>query len=167
VPPNVAVRDVSVCGRPDRRRRRGVDTETDGDFGTVVINNSITINGDGHNVIVGDANGQAIAVNEYAITDVVNLIGLNINGFGTGVESVYYPGGGTLRIEDSNIYGFTYDGVVNVTNGTSKLEIDNTSISGAETGVYVNEDGGQTDIDNNNIDDNSSYGIEILIGPRP
>jgi hypothetical protein len=142
-----------------------VDAETDGDFGTVVINNSITINGDGHNVTVGDADGQAIAVNEYATTDVVNLIGLNINGFGTGVEGVYYPGGGTLRIENSDIYGFTYDGVVNVTNGTSRLEIDNTSITGAATGVYVNEDGGQTDIEHTSIDDNSSYGIEILNSP--
>jgi hypothetical protein len=142
-----------------------VDAETDGDFGSVVINNSITINGDGHNVTVGEASGQAIAVNEYSTTDVVNLIGLNINGFGSGVEGVYYPGGGTLRIENSDIYGFTYDGVVNVTNGTSKLEIDNTRISGAATGVYVNEDGGQTDIDNSSIDDNSSYGIELLNSP--
>jgi hypothetical protein len=117
------------------------------------------------NATVGEADGQAIAVNEYATNDVVNLIGLNINGFGTGVEGVYYPGGGTLRIENSNIYGFTYDGVVNVTNGTSRLDIDNTSISGGATGVYINEDGGQTDIDNSSIDNTSSYGIEILNSP--
>ncbi len=134
-----------------------VDAETDGDFGSVVINNSVTINGDGHNATVGEADGQALAVNEYATTDVVNLIGLNINGFGTGVEGVYYPGGGTLRIENTNIYGFTYDGVVNITNGTSRLVIDNTSISGAATGVYVNEDGGQTDINNTSIDGNSRH----------
>jgi hypothetical protein len=142
-----------------------VDAESDGDFGSVVINNSVTINGDGHNATVGEADGQAIAVNEYATNDVVNLIGLNINGFGTGVEGVYYPGGGTLRIENSNIYGFTYDGVVNVTNGTSRLDIDNTSISGGATGVYINEDGGQTDIDNTSIDNTSSDGIEILNSP--
>ena len=142
-----------------------VDAETDGDFGSLVINNSITISGDGHNATIGEPSGQAIAVNEYATTDVVNLIGLNIDGFGSGVEGVYYPGGGTLRIENSNIYGFTYDGVVNVTNGTSRLKIDNTSISGGATGVYVNEDGGQTDIDNSTIYDAGSYGMELLNSP--
>jgi hypothetical protein len=144
-----------------------VDAETDGDFegSGIVINNSITLNGDGHDATVGAASGQAIAVNEDSTTDVVNLIGLNINGFGTGVEGVYYPDGGTLRIENCDIYGFEFDSVVNVTDGASKLEVDGTTMQGGATGVYINEDGGQTTIDNSTIEDTSSYGVEVLNSP--
>lgn len=141
-----------------------VDALTAGNFGSFVINNSITIDGKGlASVNVGS--GQAIAVNEYSITDTVVLRGLTIVGDGTGVEGVYYPGGGSLVVDNCVINGFTYDGIVNVTNGSSLLIVKNTTINGGIAGVYVNEDGGSTILDHVTISGVSSCGIEVLNSP--
>jgi len=141
-----------------------IDALTAGNYGSVVINNSITIDGKGL-ATVQETNGQAIAVNEYATNDTVVLRGLSINGGGSGVEGIYYPGGGTLVVENCIITGFTYDGIVNVTNGTSLLYVKNTTINGGATGIYVNEDGGSTILEHVTITGASSYGVEVLNSP--
>jgi hypothetical protein len=141
-----------------------IDALTSGDFGSFVVNNSLTINGHGL-ATIQETSGQAVAVNEYATTDVVILRGLTINGGGTGVEGVYYPGGGELVVDDCTISGFTYDGIVNVTNGNSVLIVRNTTIVGGATGIYVNEDGGMTTLEHVIISGISTYGIEVLNSP--
>jgi hypothetical protein len=141
-----------------------VDALTAGSYSSFVINNSITIDGKGL-ATVQETSGQAIAVNEYATSDTVVLKGLSINGGGSGVEGIYYPGGGSLVVENCIITGFTYDGIVNVTNGTSLLYVKNTTINGGATGVYVNEDGGSTILEHVTITGTSSYGVEVLNSP--
>ncbi len=141
-----------------------VDALTAGNYDSFVINNSITIDGKGL-ATVQETSGQAIAVNEYATSDTVVLKGLSINGGGSGVEGIYYPGGGSLVVENCIITGFTYDGIVNVTNGTSLLYVKNTTINGGATGVYVNEDGGTTILEHVTITGASSYGVEVLNSP--
>jgi hypothetical protein len=141
-----------------------VDALTAGSFGSFVINNSITIDGKGL-ATVQETSGQAIAVNEYATTDTVVLKGLSINGGSSGVEGIYYPGSGNLVVENCIITGFTYDGIVNVTNGNSLLYVKNTTINGGATGVYVNEDGGSTILEHVTITGTSSYGVEVLNSP--
>lgn len=141
-----------------------VDALTAGNYGSFVINNSITIDGKGL-ASVNESSGQAIAVNEYSTSDAVVLRGLTIIGDGSGVEGVYYPGGGSLVVDTCVINGFTYDGIVNVTNGNSFLLVKNTTINGGATGIYINEDGGTTILDHVSISGASSYAIEVLNSP--
>ncbi len=144
-----------------------VDALTAGNFAGssgLVINNSVTIDGKGM-ASVNLNNGQAIAVNEYATSDAVVLRGLTISGDGAGVEGIYYPGGGSLVVDNCIITGFVYDSIVNVTNGNSFLLVKNTTMNGAATGVYINEDGGTTILDHVTISGTSSYGVEVLNSP--
>lgn len=146
-----------------------VDALTPGNYGSFVIcdgeggcNGSVTIDGKGMATV--QSTEQAIAVNVLS-TDTVVLRGLSINGGGSGVEGIYFPGGGNLVVENCIITGFTYDGIVNVTNGTSLLYVKNTTINGGATGVYVNEDGGSTILEHVTITGTSSYGVEVLNSP--
>jgi hypothetical protein len=141
-----------------------VDAMTPGNYQSFVVNNSITIDGKGM-ASVNESDGQAIAINEYATSDAVVLRGLTIVGDGTGVEGIYYPGGGSLVVENCLIAGFTYDGIVNVTNGNSFLLVKDTTINGGATGIYINEDGGTTILNHVNISGATSYGVEVLNSP--
>jgi len=140
-----------------------VDALTAGNFESVSITNSITIDGKGM-ASINEGSGQAVAVNESATNETVVLRGLTIVGDGTGVEGIYYPGGGSLVVDNCLIAGFTYDGIVNIT-GDSFLLVKNTTINGGATGIYINEDGGTTIMDHVNISGVSSYGVEILNSP--
>jgi hypothetical protein len=149
-----------------------IDAMTPGNYaGTegLVINNSITIDGKGM-ASMSLNSGQIVAVNEYATGDTVILRGLSING-GTApgasgaVEGIYYPGGGTLIVEQCVVSGFAYDGIVNVTNGTSTLIVRNTTIANSPVAIYVNEDGGVTIMDHVTITGASSYAVYELNSP--
>jgi hypothetical protein len=95
----------------------------------------------------------------------VILRNLDITGAGSGVEGIYYPGGGTHDVENCTISGFTYDSIVNVTNGNSTMTVENTKMDGGATGVYINEDGGSTTIDDCDIRNMASYAVEVLNSP--
>jgi hypothetical protein len=95
----------------------------------------------------------------------VILRGLTINGGASGTEGVYFPGGGEFVVDECTISGFTFDGIVNVTNGNTLFVVRNTTIVGGATGIYVNEDGGTTTLEHVNISGVSSYGIEVLNSP--
>jgi hypothetical protein len=148
-----------------------IDALTAGNFVTsngLVINGSITIDGKGL-ASASINNGQVIAVN-IGSSDTVVLRGLTITGgssptAGGAVEGIYYPGGGNLIVENCIITGFTYDGIVNVTNGNTLLYVKNTTINGGATGIYVNEDGGATILEHVTITGTNSYGVEVLNSP--
>lgn len=139
-----------------------VDALGAGNFGALVINNAITIDGKGlGNITV--TSGQAIAVNAGS-TDQVVLRNLSINGGGTGVEAIYFPAAAQLLVEGCAISGFADDSIVNVSNGEN-LYVKNTSVNGGITAVYINEDTGTTVLDHVSLIGFSTYGIEILNSP--
>src|SRR2546426_12651507 len=81
-----------------------------GGFGGVTITKSITIKchyTEG-GVLVSGTN--AIVVNAAA-TDKVTLRGLDINGFGTGLNGIRILQAKSVRVLDSEIYGFVRDGI--------------------------------------------------------
>ncbi len=81
-----------------------------GGFGAVTITKSITINGTGSLGGILGAGTNGIIVNG-AVTDVVRLRYLDINGVGTGLNGIRALSVGTLLIENSVIGGFTSHGI--------------------------------------------------------
>lgn len=81
-----------------------------GGFGTVTITKSISIICEGVTGGVLAAGTNGVVVNT-ASTDKVLLDGLDIEGFGTGINGVTMVGGGKLTIRRSSIRNFTQNGV--------------------------------------------------------
>src|SRR2546429_8196764 len=99
-----------------------------GGFGGVTITKAITIKcqyTDG-GVLVSGTN--AIVVNAAA-TDKVVLKGLDINGFGTGLTGIRILQAKSVRVLDSEIYGFVRDGIdFEPTNSLANLVVDHAHI---------------------------------------
>src|SRR5436309_10792492 len=99
-----------------------------GGFGAVTITKAITIKcqyTEG-GVLVSGTN--AIVVNAAA-TDKVVLKGLDINGFGTGLNGIRILQAKSVRVLDSEIYGFVRDGIdFEPTNSLANLVVDHTHI---------------------------------------
>src|SRR5438132_6865539 len=99
-----------------------------GGFGGVTITKSITIKcqyTEG-GVLVSGTN--AIVVNAAA-TDKVTLRGLDINGLGTGLNGVRILQAKSVKVLDSEIYGFVRDGIdFEPSNSFANLVVDNTHI---------------------------------------
>jgi len=108
-----------------------------GGFGTVVINKSITLNGDGTlaSVLASLVNGVTINAGP---NDKVVLRNISINGVGNGLNGVRFLAGKSLVLDHVTIAGFTGSGVdMNISGTFSSLEIHDSTITGAPTGVRV------------------------------
>ena len=97
-----------------------------GGFGAVTITKAMTIIGTPgiSGIVVSGTN--AIIVNAPA-TAVVSLIGLDINGLGTGLSGINFIAGKALNVEDCLIYGFT-TGIHFAPTATSDLSVKRTTI---------------------------------------
>ena len=143
-----------------------------GGFGGVTIVKSMTIKchyTEG-GVLVSGTN--AIVVNA-ATTDKVTLRGLDINGLGNGLNGIRILQARAVRILDSEIYGFTRDGVdFEPANGSAKLGVYRTHIHDV-TGVGVldapNISGGagKATLKDNVIEDNGCGIVGAQFGPDP
>lgn len=108
-----------------------------GGYGAVTITKSITINGDSTlaGILASGVNG--VTVNAGA-TDVVMLRNLSINGGGTGLNGVWFIGGGKLHVDNTTISGFTGQGILFQPVGASSLFVNRTTITKSAGGaIYV------------------------------
>ncbi len=98
-----------------------------GGYGAVTITKAISIIGTPGiaGVLVNGTN--AIIVNAPA-TAVVSLIGLDINGIGTGLAGISFLAGKALHVEDCVIYGFTQHGISFTPSASSDLYVSRTTI---------------------------------------
>jgi hypothetical protein len=99
-----------------------------GGFGAVTITKSITIvsHSPTAGVLVSGTNGIVISA---AATDRVTLRGLDINGLGTGLNGIDVISAKTVRVEDSEIYGFTTAGIAfKPSNVDARMIVTNTKI---------------------------------------
>src|ERR1044072_5075589 len=108
-----------------------------GGFGAGTITKSIHIRARGNTAGVLTNAANAINISAGA-SDRVTLSGLDINGLGTATAGVKINSGRVIRIEKSEIFGFTTNGV-NFSSSTanSKLIIQDTTISDSGTGIGV------------------------------
>jgi hypothetical protein len=96
--------------------------------GPVLITQSVTISAVGVTAGVIPATATD-AIDIDAPGDVVILRGLDINGDGVGLDGIKVTAAATVRIEDSDIYGFTENGIEFSPTGIgAKLFVENSSI---------------------------------------
>jgi len=134
-----------------------------GGFGGVTITKSITISSEGFEagVLVSGTNG--IGINAGA-ADQVRLIGLDIEGLGTGLDGVKVFAAGSVFIIKCRIHHFTGSGVnMNSTVANSRVVIKDTEITQNSTGVTVGGNGvaNVALLTNAFVDTNTTAGLTV------
>jgi hypothetical protein len=136
-----------------------IDVLDSAGFGAVTINKAITINASPHlgGVLVISTNAIIISA---AATDRVSLIGLDINGVGTGINGVRILQAKNVRIVRTDIYGFKDNGVsFEPSNADARLVVvDSTIHDNGGNGILVGPRGKAT-VRGNDIEDNRGCGI--------
>lgn len=124
----------TYAGAISKTARGGeISTLDPGGFGAVTITKSITINGtpgSGYGAILASlVNGIIVNITDFVNDPVatVRLNWLDINGAGNGLNGIRYLSGKSLHLENTNIDGFTGDG----------LEVNISAVQTTPAEVYV------------------------------
>ena len=145
-----------------------IDALDPGGFGGITINRSVTLDGGGTVASILVASGaNAVVVNAPAGSSVI-LRNLAIEGVGSGNIGVNVLAVGTLRIDNSRIYGFASHGI-NFSPATSpaRMIVNDTSINNnGGNGVLVSEGtlgagGNRVTLRNDKIDSNGINGVDL------
>jgi hypothetical protein len=151
-----------------------INTLDPGGFGGVTITKSLTINactsGMG-GVLVSGTN--AIVINTASAADRVTLRCLDINGIGTSLNAIRILHAGSVKITDSEIFGFTRN-AVDVENSNSGLEVlvartlirDNTGV-GVMVAPSLSAANAKVTLRNNDIHDNACGVVAATFGVDP
>ena len=109
-----------------------------GPYGTVTINKSITIRCPYTEAGVLASGVNGITINAAA-TDSVILVGLDINGFGAGLDGIRILQAKSVKVLSSEIYGFSRRGIdFEATNSGAKLVVQGSHINNnAGPGILV------------------------------
>jgi hypothetical protein len=125
-----------------------ISTLDPGGYGTVTITKSITINGGGGgagygSILAAGTNGVTVNITDAAdVRKTVRLNWLDINGASTGLDGIRFLAGNGLYVENTNIDGFTGDGIE--VSGASQPAVNNLTLRNvsirncATTGVNIN-----------------------------
>jgi hypothetical protein len=143
-----------------------VDALDPGGYGSLTINQAITIEGQGWSYVAPPNGEPAITIN--AGSGNVTLRGLSLNGVGTsGSTGILFNSGTTLNVQNSVIQNFSSSGidVALTSSNPSKLFVSNTLISGnGGTGIYTDTTGSGTMtgvIERVEIENNSGAGMDF------
>jgi hypothetical protein len=109
-------------------------------YGSLTINKSISIQGHGYSGISVASGGVGIAIN--ALTGIVNLSGLIIEGAGVGQTGIQFNTGASLTIANCIVRTVTSDGIDFEPSSTSSLTVSDTFIAnnGAD-GILIGANG--------------------------
>lgn len=105
-------------------------------FGAVTITKAITINGEGTLAGITASLTTGVIVNA-GVNDRVVLRNLAINGVGNGISGIRYLAGKSLTVDNVTISGFTTRGIDVSLTANGNLNVTNTLITNAPTGVRV------------------------------
>jgi hypothetical protein len=134
-----------------------IDALDPGGFGGVTITKSITIDGGGFTAGVLVSGTNAIVVNAPGANDRVVLRNLDINGLNTGLSAVKVLAAKSVRVEKSQIYGFT-TGVDITPSGSTTAVVQDASIHGnSGNAIWVHPPAsgtGALDVRRSDVDDN-------------
>jgi hypothetical protein len=136
-----------------------------GTFGIVTITRGVTINGNGVNGGISSGGvPNAITVNA-AVTDLVILRNLSIQGMGTGTNGVRVISAGTVQVDHCFISNMTGRGIEVAATANVHLTVNDTIIDDcALDGIRMSTTTGQVvaTIDSTRIQDCGSDGIEAI-----
>jgi hypothetical protein len=137
-----------------------------GSYGLLTITKAVSILGDGHGGIAAQGGANAITVNAGA-NDTVNIRGVVLEGFASGVFGILFTSGGYLNVQDCLIHGFAGTGIHFTPIGSSKLAVSRTVVSDSSggngidfvpfgTGTVVGV------IDHVEVDNSAGTGVSVL-----
>ena len=133
-----------------------------GGFGAVTITKSIAIISEGNigGVLAAATNG--IIINAAGVH--VVLRGLDINGFGTGLDGIRFLQGASLIVENCRIYGFTGNGIEATHGVGGTMFVRDTAISGNAGGGILTTGAGDAVVDNVQLLRNGVFGLRVTAG---
>jgi hypothetical protein len=149
-----------------------IDALDPGGFGMLTITKSITIDGGGGQVASmlpsPSLNASGITVSAGA-TDIVTIRNVRFEGIlgnGTGTTGIEFLSGAMLAIDNCKIGGFNEFGIYATTSANAILNVTNTVITNAQTGIVLQSFGGTLNgsIDHTTIQKMSTDGIFAGIG---
>ena len=111
-------------------------------YGTVTINQAISIVNDGVGVAgITASSGNAITINAGA-SDSVHLRGLTIEGLGSGSSGIQFNTGENLAIENCVVRNFKFYGIFVSPSTSSSFSVSNTIASNnGQVGIFVHPNG--------------------------
>jgi hypothetical protein len=135
-----------------------------GGFGGVTITKGITISSVGFEAGVLVSGTNAIIVNTAGT---VVLVGLDIEGLGTGIDGVRIVGGGSVVIRNTTIHHFTGNGVNLIGTAGAKVLVQNSVISNNGGGVNAQGAAGAATtavIDQTTIETHTNFAVQSAQG---
>jgi len=135
-----------------------------GGYGTVTINQAVTINGEGAlaSIVTGSANGITVAA---GASDQVILRNISLNGVGGGTNAIFITGG-NVTIDKCFIYGFTTGflggrGILIEATGNTNVDVRDTNITNTTNGVWATTSSGTlaVSLDKMRINNTPGYGV--------
>jgi hypothetical protein len=137
-----------------------------GGFGTLNINKSITINGDGTLASILNAGTTGIIVNitTNLATDKVVIRNVSIQGAGTGTDGIRIIDGAEVIVDNVTIGSFTDAGVDVTQSQSGNVFLKNVRISKGAVGVRVQSTLGTVSgtLENVAIDGMTSHGVDCI-----
>ena len=138
-----------------------------GGFGAVTITKSISLVCTGviGGVLAAGTNGIVVNV---ADSDTVLIDGLDIEGFGTGIDGIRMVGGGRLTVRNTNVRNFTGQGVNMVGAVGARVFVDHSELIHNAGGVNIEGNGAGIAnygiVKNSVLENNTSQGFRV-VGP--
>jgi len=120
-----------------------IDCLDAGDFGTVTVTKSITLDCNGWGSILSP-NADAIVISGTPAAASVTIRNLSVNGAATGLNGIrYLSGSGALHIENVQVFGFTQNGIDFENTVAANLFVRRSQITGnLSGGILVKPSGG-------------------------
>jgi hypothetical protein len=153
-----------------------IDALDPGGYGTVTITKSITLDGGTGqgwaSILSSGTNGIVISPSTNPAAVVVTLRNLSINGAGTGLNGIRILTGGTVFVENCQIFGHTSRGISDErTAASTLLFVDNTVVrDNTSSGIVILNAGSPVGVDasirNSRIVGNGNSGIVAGSGAR-
>jgi hypothetical protein len=134
-------------------------------FGAVTITKSIQIESVGNVASALAAGTNGIIINAGP-NDTVSLRGLSINGIGTGLHGIRLLQAGKLIVADTNVDGFTQNGIDIEPTASAQVSLRNVTVTGSgNAGVWVYPTAGTTTVELDNVNlSHGKYGIYVVSG---
>jgi hypothetical protein len=142
-----------------------VDALEPGAYGSFIIGQAITIEGQGWSYVAPGANGNAITIN--AGSGIVTIRGVSLNGIGGGAHGIFSTGSGSINIIDTMVTNFADSGIA-IQPGTGALNLtisNSSSLNNGVDGIKIAPTGSSTSvyysIDQTTTNSNGANGFEF------
>ncbi|MBZ5593216.1 MAG: right-handed parallel beta-helix repeat-containing protein [Acidobacteriia bacterium] len=122
-----------------------ISVRDSGDFGPVIINKSVTIDGGGIGGAITFTGLEGILVSAGS-SDTVILRHLTVNGLGVGSDAIFLTSALNLIIEDCTLENFTTIGLGIGSGSAQNVVVRNTYITGGQLGLRVFQGAGPDQI---------------------